>query len=202
MHALRYVTALAVIAASSVAIVEGVGVARAGLRELVAFVPTDEPFHWWSVDPPLVSLARDVMPPDWNENDPASKRIDALLAILARRPLSSINWLRLTRARLAAGRDTVSVERAFVMSVLTGPDEGYVMAQRGLVGIMLWEALPSDIRNHVAADLTGAFIPLSEVEKDAYRNALKQKSEAVRAEIRDALVTARLFPAALARIGL
>jgi hypothetical protein len=182
----------------------GAEIAGTGLREVVAFVPADESFQRWTLEPALASFARDVSPAGLDESDPrtAANRVREISDILARRPLSSINWLRLARAQLADERPPETVERSFVMSVLTGPDEGYVMAQRGLVGISLWELLPPDVRRHVAADITGTFIPLTEAEKNEYKKALAAKSGAVRNEIRDALVAARLFPAALARIGL
>jgi hypothetical protein len=197
-HALRYATALAAIAIFLSAAIAGIVTALDGLRDLVAAVPTDASFQRWSLDPALASLARDLP----SEGAEAGGDEQGRANVLARRPLSSINWLRLARDQLADGRDPVVIVPTFVMSILTGPDEGYVMAQRGLVGIMLWEKLPRDVRSHVAGDITGAFIPLTQAEKDDYRNALNGKSEAVRGEIRDALVTARLFPAALERIGL
>jgi hypothetical protein len=190
--AFRTATALVVILACALGMIGGVAIARSG-RHALGAAATDPSFQRWSVDPVLASFARDLEVTD--DGRELSDR-------LSRRPLSSIAWLRLARVRLAAGDAPAAVERIFLMSILTGPNEGYVMAQRGLVGIMLWEALPGDIRGHVAGDITGAFIPLTEVEKDAYRNALAAKSGAVRGEIRDALVAARLFPAALERIGL
>jgi hypothetical protein len=189
----RAATALAVIAICAFAMVAGAAIARGGLSELGPAL-TDASFQRWTVDPALASFARDLVPADAGRA--------ALADVLARRPLSSIAWLRLARAELAAGTPSAAVTRVFVMSVLTGPDEGYVMAQRALLGIALWEALSPDIRGHIAADLAGTFIPLTEAEKDAYRAALAGKTEAVRGEIRDALVAARLPPHALARIGL
>ena len=39
------------------------------------------------------------------------------------------------------------------LSVLTGPNEGYVMAERGIFGVSLWEDLSPDLKNRVAIDL-------------------------------------------------
>ncbi len=202
--ALRYVAAVAVIGVCAAAVIVGAGVARVGLDDLSIPASTDLSFERWTIDPALASAARDAVPSELRGNDPkrVTSRDAGLSDLLARRPLSAINWLRLARAQLSAGRPAAAVERTFVMSILTGPNEGYVMAQRGLVGIMLWDTLPPEVRSHVAADISGIFIPLTEAEKDEYRAAITAKTDATRNEIRHALVAARLFPAALERIGL
>ena len=37
--------------------------------------------------------------------------------------------------------------------MLTGPNEGYIMADRGIFGVSLWESLPPDLKRRMAIDL-------------------------------------------------
>ena len=39
------------------------------------------------------------------------------------------------------------------LSMLTGPNEGYVMAERGIFGVSLWESLSPDLKRRVINDL-------------------------------------------------
>ena len=39
------------------------------------------------------------------------------------------------------------------LSMLTGPNEGYVMAERGIFAVSLWEGLSPDLKSRVAIDL-------------------------------------------------
>jgi hypothetical protein len=70
------------------------------------------------------------------------------------------------------------------LSMLTGPNEEYVMAERGIYGVSLWQRLTPDLKRRVAADLA----------VDEYRDILKFRAlpEQVRAELREALVAAGL----------
>ena len=45
------------------------------------------------------------------------------------------------------------------LSVLTGPNEGYVMAERGIFGVSLWESLSPDLKSRAAIDLVHAMFP-------------------------------------------
>ena len=42
------------------------------------------------------------------------------------------------------------------LSMLTGPNEGYAMAERGIFGVSLWESLSPDLKRRVVIDLAGA----------------------------------------------
>ena len=45
------------------------------------------------------------------------------------------------------------------LSVLTGPNEGYIMAERAIFALSLWERLPPDLKSRVATDLTPIISP-------------------------------------------
>ena len=41
------------------------------------------------------------------------------------------------------------------LSMLTGPNEGYAMTERGIFGVSLWESLAPDLKRRVVLDLAG-----------------------------------------------
>jgi hypothetical protein len=136
--------------------------------------------------------------------DGARTRADDLTVLLSVRPLSSVNWLSLSGMRLVAGRNEKDVLSALEMSWVTGPNEGSIMLQRGLFGILLWESLPSDARRRVVDDLAGAIrgTPIGDSELNVVRGVLSEKSVDIRQEIAS-LMQAEGVPASqLSRLGL
>ena len=81
------------------------------------------------------------------------KRRDELVDMLAIRPLSSFYWLQLAESRVDAKEASAKASAAFELSVLTGPNEGRMMTQRGMFGIWQWEALSPEDRKSAIADL-------------------------------------------------
>src|SRR5438067_5307647 len=73
--------------------------------------------------------------------DGARKRADELTAFLAVRPLSSADWLSLAEMRLVAGQAQTDVLAALRMSRIAGPNEGLIMWQRGIFGLLIWQLL-------------------------------------------------------------
>ena len=76
------------------------------------------------------------------------------------------------------------------LSMMTGPNEGYAMAERGMFGVSLWEDLSPDLRRHVVNDLAAGEIPAS----SKIRALLAPKSAAVRDELRTSLLATGLSP--------
>jgi hypothetical protein len=113
-----------------------------------------------------------------------------LAAILSIEPLSSMDWLALSKAELMTHQSMEDVFGSLELSMLTGPNEGYVMAERGMYGVSLWRRLPPDLKRRVAADLT----------LDEYPDILKIRAfvsaqpEQVRTELREALIASGLSP--------
>jgi hypothetical protein len=85
-----------------------------------------------------------------------------------------------------------------MMSALTGPNEGYVMAERGMFGLSLWEDLSPDLKRRAAIDLAAGKIP----ENRNFQAILSAKPQAVRDELRTALLAAGLAPKDVERLGL
>jgi hypothetical protein len=77
-----------------------------------------------------------------------------------------------------------------MLSALTGPNEGYLMADRGIFGASLWEDLSPDLRRRTAIDLAAEKPP----ENEKFRAVLSTKSEVVRNELRTAMLATGLSP--------
>src|SRR5690349_10255284 len=94
-------------------------------------------------------LKDNLDPSDWKASN---KRRDDLSALLAITPVSSGDWLSLARQGLLTAQPRAQILASLLLSWVTGPNEGYVMAERGNFGLSLWEVLSSDLRSHVLAD--------------------------------------------------
>jgi len=92
------------------------------------------------------------------------------------------------------------VLQSLELSVVTGPNESYVMAERGIFGVSLWEDLSRDLKSRAALDL-GPVIhprtPAEGAEREKFRTVLATKSESVRSELRKALVATGISPNAI-----
>jgi hypothetical protein len=134
----------------------------------------------------------------------ARQRAGSLLAFLSVRPLSSEEWLSLAEMRLIGGQAETDVQSALFMSSLTGPNEDYVMWQRGLFGLLIWQSLPAEARRQTIRDFAGALrgVPLGDRESVAAKNLLSAKSDDARSEISYLLKAEGLSSAELGRVGL
>src|SRR5262249_9437324 len=83
----------------------------------------------------------------------ANEQREALAAILSIKPLSSRDWLALSGAQLVTDQPMDDVLESLKLSTLTGPNEGYVMVERGIYGVSLWLSLSPDLKSRVANDL-------------------------------------------------
>ena len=82
-----------------------------------------------------------------------------------------------------------------MLSTVTGPNEGYVMADRGMFSVSLWEDLTPDLRRHVATDLATGEMP----DRAKFRAILAAKSAAVQDELRKAMLATGLSPKEMER---
>ena len=128
---------------------------------------------------------------DSSDDNTIRKRLNDLVDILAIRPLSSYYWLQLAESRVDAGEGPSEASEAFELSVLTGPNEGYMVTQRGLFGVWQWETLSPENRTRAAADLSAR--RLSGTRVTWLRKTLSEKTDEIRQAIRMALQAQR-FP--------
>ena len=133
---------------------------------------------------------------DFSDPIAVIRRREVLSLLLSIRPLSSGDWLSLAHMQLIARQPMEEVLGSLKMSVLTGPNEGYVMAERGVFGVSLWESLSPDLKSHVAIDMVPALFPRSVGERNASGNlraVLSAKPEPVRREIIEEAILATGF---------
>jgi hypothetical protein len=97
------------------------------------------------------------------------------------------------------------VSDALTLSALTGPNEGYVMMERAIFGVSVWEDLPPDLRNRTALDLVPVAFPHTPAEgarAGKLVRVLATTSESVRSELRNALLAIGLAAKDIRRLGL
>src|SRR5262249_34009879 len=127
---------------------------------------------------------------DTSDAKAADGRRAALSSILSIKPLSSADWLSLSGIQFVADQPMVQVLGSLKLSVITGPNEGNVMADRGTFGVSIWDSLSSDLRRRAARDLVAA-------DPSAYwkiRSVLSGESERVRNELRESLLATGFSP--------
>src|SRR5262245_56295078 len=152
-----------------------------------------ETIAMWATVPGVASTAlQSKLKEKINPSDltAANGRREALSAILSIEPLSSRGWLALSGVQLITDQPMEQVLGALMLSMVTGPNEGYVMADRGIFGVSLWEDLSLDLRRRAAIDLAAKDLP----EKGKLRAVVSTKSEMVRNELRTAMLAAGLSP--------
>jgi hypothetical protein len=123
------------------------------------------------------------------------RRRKTLSSILSVKPLSSSDWLAFSGMQLAADQPMEQVLESLELSVVTGPNEAHVMAQRGIFAVSLWEDLSKHLKSHAARDLAPIIFPRTPAEgaeAGKFATVLATKSEFVRNELRNALVATGL----------
>src|SRR5262245_42362360 len=147
---IRLCTAIALIAICGFAIAQGWRIARFSLAMLnieSAEKRTDI-INTWTAIPGLASRA--LQADLTGEIDPsdlpaANRRRETLSSILSIKPLSSIDWLLLSGMQLVTDQPMERVLESLELSGVTGPNEKYLMAERGIFGVSLWVSLTRDL---------------------------------------------------------
>lgn len=119
-----------------------------------------------------------------------SQRYEMLSAMLSIKPLSSTDWLSIARVRLGMGQPMTDVLRSLSLSVLTGPNEEFVMVDRGIFGVTLWDSLSPDLKWRVAVDLTTG----ERGAREKIHAILSAEPETVRNELRGAMLATGRSP--------
>jgi hypothetical protein len=191
----RWLTAIALIVISGIFVAQGWEIVRFFLANtsIVSAEKRARTADSWRATSGVTSTAlQDELADEANQSDliaPYHRR-ELLPAILAIEPLSSMDWLALSKAELMTHQSMEDVFGSLELSMLTGPNEEYVMAERGIYGVSLWQRLSPDLKRRVVADLA----------LDEYPDILKIRAfvaaqpEEVRSELREALIAAGLSP--------
>jgi hypothetical protein len=201
---IRLLTALAVIGVCGWPVWQGLNM----IRFAMADSQPEAVYPWLNVSGLAFAAREDALTSvdDSSDDKTVRKRRDELAGILAIRPLSSRYWLKLAEARIEAHEVLAKVINALELSVITGPNEGYMITQRGLFGIWQWEVLPPELQNRAIADLVArqnsSANQISDAKMAWLRATLSEKTEQVRREILLALEAQGFSKSNLGRIGL
>src|SRR5262249_25534549 len=184
---IRFWTAITMIGICALSVTRGLSIVQFSLA--IANIHSSEnraeSIHEWSAVPGIASAAlQSGLTEQIDPSDPkgANSRREALWAILSIKPLSSMDWLSLSGMQFLTDQPMNQVLGSLRVSRLTGPNEGYVMAERGIFGASIWEDLSPDLKRHAAMDLAVEEMP----DVGRFRNVLSVKSETVRNELRTA----------------
>jgi len=189
---IRLLTAIALIVISGVAVAQGWGIVRFFLASMniVSSEKRARVADALRATSGITSTAlKDELSDETNQSDiiaPYHRR-ELLSAILSIEPLSSMDWLAISKAQLMTHQSMEDVFGSLELSMLTGPNEGYVMAERRLYGISLWERLSSDLKRRVATD-----VAFGEITDEKLHELVSAQSEQTRSELREALIATGL----------
>jgi hypothetical protein len=199
---IRLWTAIVIIAICGLSIAEGFRIARFSLAmmNIESSEKRTDIINAWVATPGLASraLQADLTGAiDPSDLQAANRRRETLSTMLSIKPLSSVDWLLLSGMQLVTDQPMEQVLESLGLSVVTGPNEGHVMVERGIFGVSLWESLPRDLKSRAAVDLGPMINPRTPAEGaqgGKFQAVLATKSEVVRNELRTALVAAGISP--------
>ena len=199
---LRLLTAVVLIGICGLSVARGLGIVHFSL----ATASIDSPerradiVNRWSSAPDVASralqvdLANQIDPSDQKG---ANRRRQTLTALVSIKPMSSYDWLLLSGLQFVTDQPMEQVFDSLELSMLTGPNEGYVMGERAVFAVSLWERLPSDLKSHVAIDVAGMMFPRTPeegAEVGRFQAVLATEPDWVRNELREALVATGVSP--------
>ena len=195
---IRLLTKLAVIGLCGWPVWEGLDLIRYGMADT-----KPQTLQQWIAVPGIAFSARVyALTPVGEASDDKTirRRRDDLAEILAIRPLSARYWLQLAESRVETYESPAKAMEALELSAVTGPNEGYMITQRGLFGVWQWEMLPPDDRARAIKDMAARQI--SDAKLAWLKTILADKTGPVREEIRSALQAQGFSKSNFARIGL
>ena len=183
---LRAVTVVAICVVCVPAAFRGASIAYFAVTEArVAGTPDSlDALRGWRGENGVAAAARDpALLPGGNADRPAlTRQRDALKDYLSAKPLSPVRWLSLADTELSLGEPIEAVVRAYQMSELTGPYEGYLMPRRAVIGLLIWDKLGPDERIGAARDL--ALADFTSSQWIAAKGILGAKSKETRDSVR------------------
>jgi hypothetical protein len=199
---IRLLTAIVLIVVCGVAVAQGWGIVRFFLAStnIVSSEKRARIADAWRATSGITSTAlNDELADESSQSDiiAAYRRRELLSAILSIKPLSSMDWLLLSRTGLMTHQSMKDVFGSLELSMLTGPNEGYVMGERAVFAISLWENLAADLKRHAAADVAATMFPRTPAEGEMLgkiRAVLAAQPDWVRNEVREAVVATGVSP--------
>jgi hypothetical protein len=202
---IRLLTTIALIVMSGIAVAQGWGIVRFFLAStnIVSAEKRARTADAWRATSGITSTAlNDELADETSQSDiiAAYRQRELLSAILSIKPLSSGDWLALSKAELMTRQPIENVFGSLELSMLTGPNEGYVMGERAVFAIPLWERLPADLKRHAATDVAAMMLRRTPAEGETLakiRAVLAGQPDRVRNEVREAVVASGVSPEAI-----
>jgi hypothetical protein len=202
---IRLLTTIALIVIGGMTVAQGWGIVRFFLAStnIVSAEKRARTADAWRATSGITSTAlNDELADETNQSDiiAAYRQRELLSAILSIKPLSSGDWLALSRAELMTHQPIEDVFSSLELSMLTGPNEGYVMGERAVFAVSLWEKLPADLKRHAATDVAAMIFPRTPAEGEMLKKigaVLATQPESVRNEVREAVVASGVSPEAI-----
>jgi hypothetical protein len=199
---IRIWTAIALIAICAFSIIRGWTIVHFSLAtaNIDVFENLAEVFNPWMAVPEVASAAFQAeLKEEINISDvkAANGRRETFSSMLSIRPASSLDWLSLSSLEWVTHQPMGQVLRSLELSMLTGPNESYVMAERGILGVMIWKSLSPELKNRVARDLAVLRYqrtPAEGAQNAKFRAVLSKEPDFVRNELREAFVSIGLAP--------
>jgi len=194
---IRFWTAIAFIGICGFSITRGWSIVHFSLAtaNIDVFENWAEVFNPWTAVPEVASAAFQAeLKEDINISNPkaANDRRETFSSVLSIKPSSPFSWLSLSGLQRVTHQPMEQVLESLKLSMLTGPNEPHVMAERGIFGVSLWENLSPDLKRRVAIDLARAEMERKGIEK--FQTVLAAQPEGVRNELREALLATGLSP--------
>jgi hypothetical protein len=134
---------------------------------------------------------------DPSDQKAANRRRQTLSTLVSIRPMSSYDWLSLSGLQFITDQPMDQVFDSLELSMLTGPNEGYVMGERAVFALSLWQRLPADLKSHAALDVASMMSPRTPAEGEQvgkFQAVLAREPEWVRNELREAVVATGVSP--------
>jgi hypothetical protein len=199
---LRLLTAALVIGICGFSVARGLAIAHfsLALARIDSSQRRAEIVNRWSAAPDVGSralqadLAYQIDPSDQKA---ANRRRQTLTALISIKPMSSYDWLSLSGLQFITDQPMDQVFDSLELSMLTGPNEGYVMGERAVFAVSLWQRLPADLKSHAALDVASMMSPRTPAEGEQvgkFQAVLATEPDWVRNELREALVGTGLAP--------
>jgi hypothetical protein len=198
IRAVRFITAMAVIGVCGFAVATGWSIVRFSL----AMMDKSPESRAEKVRP--FTAVSGVAAAAWKAVLPAVAATDSVRdgysAVLSIQPLSSPDWLSWSGLQLSTDQPIETVVGSFELSMLTGPNEGEVMANRGIFGLSIWDALPARLKDRTVTDLVVGTVPSAQAATKL-RTAFSGEPDNLRSELRTRLQAEGVSPKALEQIG-
>ena len=199
---IRLLTAIALIAMSGLSVAQGWRIVHFSLAtmNIDSSEKRAEITNAWRAVPGLASQALQADLADEPKSSDviaAYRQREVLSAILSIKPLSSMDWLSLSGMQFVTDQPMEQVLGSLKLSAITGPNEAYVMTERAIFAVSLWEDLSSDLKDRAAKDMGPMISPRTPEEGAArgkFQAVLSTKPERVRNELQKALLATGVAP--------